>query len=110
MDSLKEFLNKHRRIKLYHNGKWYKYKFLNKVLGHSCNKSACGYCNRIKYVVKADDGVCFYVDFFEGCLTFSEDLEIHDFSDEAGLYEYMNRNKINIINNDSDNDSNSESF
>jgi hypothetical protein len=99
MDSLKEFLNKHRNVKLCHHGKWYKYKTLKKVLNHSCDKGVCNHCgygNRIKYTIKADDGVCFYVNVFEACLTYSEQVDINDFSDEAGLYEYINKYKIDL--------------
>lgn len=98
IENFKEFLNKHRKVKLYHKELWYKSKTINKVVKYTKNKDECqhcGYGNRIIYAVSTKSGPCFYIDCWDGCLSYSEQIEILDFDNEIYLNNYIADTSVN---------------
>lgn len=85
MNELKEFLNKHRKIKLFANDKQYKFKMIDKIIYHNKIKKPCSHCcygNKHIYVVRTNNNIDFVIDCWDGCLTYSEDIKITVFDDQ----------------------------
>jgi len=82
MEEIKNILNKHRKIKLYHNKKWYKAKTITGVKNVKHRKNPCYHCNYGQshtYIVSTQDTVCFCIDYWDGCLTYSGRADVISF-------------------------------
>jgi hypothetical protein len=111
MELFREFLKKNRKVKLTYNGKRYKAISINNVTHAIIKKDPCvhcGYGQRSVYMVSTND-ICFCVDCWEGCLTYSEYAEIIPF--EAGSQKEYDIicEKFKKVNNDNSEKSSSES-
>jgi hypothetical protein len=84
MNEFKEFLDKHRKIKLISNNIQYKFKTIDRIIYQNKSKKPCGHCGygeKHVYVVRTNNNIDFVIDCWDGCLTFSEEVKITVFDE-----------------------------
>jgi len=93
LERFRSLLDTNRKLILTHRGDRYKAKTISEVLYTDIDRtlacsSCCSRCNTT-YIVQSAGGVIFFINYSDGCLSYSESFTIASFADMDDLKQYL---------------------